>query len=53
MGEVFKLSDNSYGCPLLSLQQLHVILVLGNPELDAALQMRFCKSGVEGGNHFP
>ncbi|KAK4829642.1 hypothetical protein QYF61_005935 [Mycteria americana] len=38
IGEVFQPSDHLHGPPLDSLQQLHVLLVLRAPELDAALQ---------------
>ena len=34
------------------LQEVHVLLTLGLPELNAALQMGSRKSGVEGENHF-
>ncbi|KAK4831893.1 LOW QUALITY PROTEIN: hypothetical protein QYF61_020040 [Mycteria americana] len=38
IGEVLHPSDHFHGPPLDSLQQLHVLLVLRTPELDAGLQ---------------
>ncbi|KAK4806933.1 hypothetical protein QYF61_027300 [Mycteria americana] len=38
IGEVFQPSDHFCGPPLDPLQQVHVFLVLGDPELDAVLQ---------------
>ena len=53
MGEVLQPSDQLHGPPLHPLQQLHVLLVLGAPELDALLQVGSHESRVEGQNHFP
>ncbi|KAK4832397.1 hypothetical protein QYF61_022532, partial [Mycteria americana] len=39
VGEVLQPSDHFNGPPLDSLQQLHVLLVLRTPELDAVLQL--------------
>ncbi|KAK4816292.1 LOW QUALITY PROTEIN: hypothetical protein QYF61_014590 [Mycteria americana] len=52
-GEVLQPSDHFRGPPWYSLQQLHVLLVLRTPELDAVLQVESHQSGVEGQNHFP
>ncbi|KAK4807099.1 hypothetical protein QYF61_018440 [Mycteria americana] len=38
-GEVLQPSDRFHGPPLDPLQQVHVFLVLGTPELDAVLQV--------------
>ncbi|KAK4812888.1 LOW QUALITY PROTEIN: hypothetical protein QYF61_024244 [Mycteria americana] len=38
IGEVLQPSDHLHGPPLDSLQQVHVLLMLGSPELDAVLQ---------------
>ena len=38
LGVVLKPSDYLYGPPLHPLQQLHILLVLGAPELEAVLQ---------------
>ncbi|KAK4805791.1 hypothetical protein QYF61_000397, partial [Mycteria americana] len=51
--EVLQPSDHLRGPPLDSLQQVHVLLILGDPELNAVLQVRSHKSGVEGENHLP
>ncbi|KAK4810863.1 hypothetical protein QYF61_008835 [Mycteria americana] len=53
VGEVLQPSDHLHGPPLDSLQQLHVLLVLRAPELDAVLQVRSHQSGVEWQNHLP
>ncbi|KAK4810857.1 hypothetical protein QYF61_008829 [Mycteria americana] len=53
VGEVLQPSDHFHGPPLDSLQQLHVLLVLRAPELDAVLQVRSHQSGVEWQNHLP
>ncbi|KAK4823229.1 hypothetical protein QYF61_027570, partial [Mycteria americana] len=46
IGEVFQPSDHFHGPPLDPLQQVHVFLVLGTPELDAVLQAQEVE-GVE------
>uniref|UniRef100_A0A672V1G7 DDB1- and CUL4-associated factor 1 n=1 Tax=Strigops habroptila TaxID=2489341 RepID=A0A672V1G7_STRHB len=43
--------DHSHGPPLGFLQQFHVLLVLGTPELHTLLQVRSHESRVEGQNH--
>ena len=48
IGEVLQPSDHLHGPPLDPLQQLHVLLVLGAPELDAVLQVGSHESRVEG-----
>ncbi|KAK4814330.1 hypothetical protein QYF61_014844 [Mycteria americana] len=53
VGEVLQPSHHFRGPPLDSLQQLHVLLVLRAPELDAALQVGSHQSGVEGQNPLP
>jgi len=52
-GEVLQPLDNFYSPPLDPLQQLHVLLVLRAPELNALLQVGSHQSGVEWQNHFP
>jgi len=52
-GEVFQPSDHLCHPPLDPLQQLHILLVLGAPELDAGLQVGSHKSGAEGQNPLP
>ena len=52
-GEVLQPSDQLHGPPLDLLQRLHVLLVLGAPELDAVLQVRSHESRAEGHNHLP
>ena len=52
-GEVFQPSDHFCGPPLDPLQQVHVLLMLGAPELNAILQVGSHKSRVEGENHLP
>ncbi|KAK4822933.1 hypothetical protein QYF61_023433 [Mycteria americana] len=52
-GEVFHPSDHFCGPPLDPLQQLHVLLVLRAPELDAVLQVGSHQSRAEGQNHLP
>ncbi|KAK4825708.1 hypothetical protein QYF61_002067 [Mycteria americana] len=52
-GEVLQPSDHLRGPPLDSLQQLHVLLMLGAPELNAVVQLGSHESGVEGQNHLP
>ncbi|KAK4821962.1 hypothetical protein QYF61_004966 [Mycteria americana] len=52
-GEVLQPLDHFHGSPLDLPQQVHVLLMLGAPELDAALQVGSHKSGVEGQNHLP
>ncbi|KAK4806151.1 hypothetical protein QYF61_001078 [Mycteria americana] len=52
--EVFQPSDHFRGPPLDPLQQVHVFLVLGTPELEAVLQVGGShQSRVEGQNHLP
>ncbi|KAK4829762.1 hypothetical protein QYF61_006486 [Mycteria americana] len=53
IGEVLQPSDHFHGPPLDSLQQVHVLLMLGAPELDTVLQVGWHKSRVEGENHHP
>ncbi|KAK4828848.1 LOW QUALITY PROTEIN: hypothetical protein QYF61_000905 [Mycteria americana] len=53
VGEVLQPSDHSLGPPLDQLQQVHVLLVLKTPELDAVLQVGSHQSRVEGQNHLP
>ncbi|KAK4818851.1 LOW QUALITY PROTEIN: hypothetical protein QYF61_020070 [Mycteria americana] len=53
VGEALQPSDHFCGPPLDPLQQLHVLLVLRAPELDAVLQVRSHQSRVEGQNHLP
>ncbi|KAK4810711.1 hypothetical protein QYF61_007685 [Mycteria americana] len=53
IGEVLQHSDHFRSPPLDSLQQVHVLLVLRAPELDAVLQVRSYQSRVEGQNHLP
>ncbi|KAK4824658.1 hypothetical protein QYF61_017031 [Mycteria americana] len=53
VGEVLQPSDHFCGPPLDPLQQLHVLLVLRAPELDAVLQVGSQQSRVEGQNHLP
>ncbi|KAK4806069.1 hypothetical protein QYF61_010278 [Mycteria americana] len=53
VGEVLQPSDHFPGPPLDPLQQLHVLLVLRAPELDAVLQVGSHQSRVEGQNHLP
>ncbi|PKU47477.1 hypothetical protein llap_2217 [Limosa lapponica baueri] len=53
IGEVLQASGHLRGPPLDLLQQVHVLLMLGAPELDAVLQLGTYKSGVEGENHLP
>ncbi|KAK4831476.1 hypothetical protein QYF61_017724 [Mycteria americana] len=51
IGEVLQPSDHLCGLPLDSLQQVHVLFMLGAPELDAVLQVESHQSGAEGQNH--
>ncbi|KAK4824675.1 LOW QUALITY PROTEIN: hypothetical protein QYF61_017255 [Mycteria americana] len=53
IGEVLQPSDHSLGPPLDPLQQVHVLLVLRAPELDAVLQVGSHQSRAEGQNHLP
>jgi len=53
IGEVFQPSDHLRGPPLDPLQQVHVLLVLGAPDLDAGLQVGSHQGGVEWQNHLP
>jgi len=50
---VLQPSDHFCGPPLDPLQQVHVLPVLGAPELDAVLQVRSHQSGAKGQNHLP
>jgi len=52
-GEVFQPSDHLCGPPLDPLQHIHVLPMLGAPELDTGLQVGSHKSGVKGQNHLP
>ena len=52
-GEMLQPSDHLHGHPLDQLQQLHVLLVLGAPELDTVLQVGSHENSVEGQNHLP
>ncbi|KAK4824113.1 hypothetical protein QYF61_010736 [Mycteria americana] len=52
-GEVFHPFDRFCDPPLDLLQEVHVLLMLGAPELDAVLQVGSHQSGVEGQNHLP
>ncbi|KAK4817103.1 hypothetical protein QYF61_027966 [Mycteria americana] len=45
--------DHFHGPPLDPLQQLHVLLVLRAPDLDAVLQVGSHQSRAEGQNHLP
>jgi len=45
--------DNLSGPPLDPFQQLHILLVLRSPGLDALLQMGPHKGRAEGDNHLP
>ncbi|XP_051464398.1 T-box transcription factor TBX15 isoform X3 [Apus apus] len=51
IGEGLQPSCNLLGPPLDSLQELHVLLVLGAPELDTVLQVGSHENRVEGENH--
>ncbi|KAK4817048.1 hypothetical protein QYF61_026356 [Mycteria americana] len=51
--EVFHPSDHLCDPPLDPLQQLHVLLALRAPELDAVLQVGSHHSRAEGQNHLP
>ena len=53
VGEVLQPSDHLRGPPLDPLQHIHVLLVLGAPELDAGLQVGSDESGVKGQNPLP
>jgi len=53
VGEVLQPLDHLCGPPLDPLQQLHVLLVLRAPELDAGLQVASHQSRVEGQNCLP
>ncbi|KAK4808881.1 hypothetical protein QYF61_007996 [Mycteria americana] len=53
IGEVLQPSDHLHGPPLDLLQQVHVLLMLGAPQVDAVLQVGSHKSGVKGQNHLP
>jgi len=51
--EVLQPSDNFCGPPLDLLQQLHLLLVLRAPDLDAGLQVKFHQGSADGQNHLP
>jgi len=53
VGEVLQPSDHLRGPPLDLLQHIHVLLMLGAPELDAGLQVGSQESGVKGQNPLP
>ncbi|KAK4828307.1 LOW QUALITY PROTEIN: hypothetical protein QYF61_025319 [Mycteria americana] len=53
IGEVLQHPYHLCGPPLGSLQQVHVLLMLGAPQLNTVLQVGSHKSGVEGQNHLP
>lgn len=53
MGQIFQFTDNLCGLPLDPLQQVHVLLMVGVPELNAVLQGGSHKSAIEGKNHLP
>ncbi|KAK4825745.1 LOW QUALITY PROTEIN: hypothetical protein QYF61_002184 [Mycteria americana] len=53
VGEVLQPSGHFCGPPLDPLQQLHVLLVLRTPELDAVLQVGSHQSRAEGQNPLP
>jgi len=48
---VLQPSDHLCGPPVDLLQELHVLLVLGSPELEALVQVGSHQSGVEMQNH--
>ena len=52
-GEVLQPSDQLFGLPLDLLQQLHILLVLGAPGLDALFWMQPPKGRIEGDNSLP
>ena len=52
-GDMLQPSDHPRGPSLDSLQQVHVLLMLGAPELDAVLQAGSYKCRVEGESHLP
>jgi len=52
-GKVFHPSDHFCGPPLDPLQQVHVLLVLGAPELDTGFEVGSHQSRAEGRNHLP
>ena len=47
LGEVLQTPDHLCGAPLDMLEQVHVLLELGAPELDARLQVGTQQSGAE------
>ena len=53
VGEMLQPSDHLSGPPLEPLQELHILPVVGVPDLDAVLQMGPHKSRVEGYYHLP
>ncbi|KAK4812466.1 LOW QUALITY PROTEIN: hypothetical protein QYF61_026459 [Mycteria americana] len=53
VGEVLQPSHHFRGPPLDPLQQLHVLLVLRDPELDTVLQVGSHQSRVEGQDRLP
>ena len=50
IGEALQPSDHFHGHPLDSIQQLHILLVLGAPDLDAVLQVGLHKGRADGDN---
>ncbi|KAJ7420830.1 Cohesin subunit SA-2 [Willisornis vidua] len=53
IGEVFYSFVHLHDPPLDLLQQVHIILMLGAPELDTALQVGSHQSKVKGQKHLP
>ncbi|KAK4831900.1 hypothetical protein QYF61_020047 [Mycteria americana] len=53
IGKVLQLSDHLRGPPLDLLQQVHVLLMLGAPELDTVLHTGSHRSGADRENHLP
>jgi len=52
-GEILQCAIGLHGHLLSSLQYMHVSLLLGNPEADAALQLWHHQCQVEGKAHLP
>jgi len=53
IAEVLQPSDHLRGPPLDPLQHIHVLPMLGAPELDAGLQVGSHENGVKGQNPLP
>ena len=53
IGEVLQPSDYLRCPPLDTLQHIHVLPMLGAPELDAVVQVGSHESGIKGQNHLP